>query len=104
MKKQKAVKEKIEALPEDHPIKTMIEETGIDFVAEEFKALEKKIMRAMIKDEGVRADGRKVTDVRPIWCEVGVLKRAHGSAVFTRGQTQILSCATLAGPNMAQEL
>ena len=61
-------------------------------------------MRAMIKDEGVRADGRKVTDVRPIWCEVGVLPRAHGSAVFTRGQTQILSCATLAGPNMAQEL
>ncbi len=98
------VKEKIEALPEDHAIKTMMEETGIDFVAEEFKALEKKIMRAMIKDEGVRADGRKITDVRPIWCEVGVIPRAHGSAVFTRGQTQILSCATLAGPNMAQEL
>lgn len=98
------VKNIIEALPEDHKIKTMIEETGIDFVAEEFKALEKKIMRAMIKNEGVRADGRKVTDVRPIWCEVGVIPRAHGSAVFTRGQTQILSCATLAGPNMAQEL
>ena len=98
------VKEIIEALPEDHKIKTMIEETGIDFVAEEFKALEKKIMRAMIKNEGVRADGRKVTDVRPIWCEVGVIPRAHASAVFTRGQTQILSCATLAGPNMAQEL
>ena len=98
------VKEKIEALDENHPIKTMMEETGIDFVAEEFKTLEKKIMRAMIKDEGVRADGRKVTDVRPIWCEVGVIPRAHGSAVFTRGQTQILSCATLAGPNMAQEL
>ena len=98
------VKEKIEALDEEHPIKKMMEETGIDFVAEEFKALEKKIMRAMIKDEGVRADGRKITDVRPIWCEVGVIPRAHGSAVFTRGQTQILSCATLAGPNMAQEL
>ena len=98
------VKEKIEALDEEHPIKKMMEETGIDFVAEEFKALEKKIMRAMIKDEGVRADGRKVTEVRPIWCEVGVIPRAHGSAVFTRGQTQILSCATLAGPAMAQEL
>ncbi|HIS75001.1 TPA: polyribonucleotide nucleotidyltransferase [Candidatus Galligastranaerophilus intestinavium] len=98
------VKEKIEALDDEHPIKKMMEETGIDFVAEEFKALEKKIMRAMIKDEGVRADGRKITDVRPIWCEVGVIPRAHGSAVFTRGQTQILSCATLAGPNMAQEL
>lgn len=78
-------------------------ETGIDFVAEEFKYLEKRIMRAMIVNEGVRADGRHVEDVRPIWCEVGVLPRAHGSAVFTRGQTQILSAVTLAGPGMAQE-
>ena len=98
------VKEKIEALGEEHPIAKMIEETGIDFVAEEFKALEKKIMRAMIKNEGVRADGRTTTEVRPIWCEVGVLPMVHGSAVFTRGQTQILSVATLAGPGMAQEL
>ena len=98
------VKEKIEALPEDHAIRKMIEETGVDFVAEEFKAAEKHIMRAMILDEGVRADGRKPTEVRPIWCEVGVLPRAHGSAVFTRGQTQVLSVATLAGPGMKQEL
>ena len=98
------VKEKIEALGEEHPIAKMIEETGIDFVAEEFKALEKKIMRAMIKNEGIRADGRTTTEVRPIWCEVGVLPTVHGSAVFTRGQTQILSVATLAGPGMAQEL
>ena len=98
------VKEKIEALPEDHAIRKMIEETGVDFVAEEFKAAEKKVMRAMILDEGVRADGRKPTEVRPIWCEVGVIPRAHGSAVFTRGQTQVLSVATLAGPGMKQEL
>ncbi len=101
---KKLVKEKIEALPEDHPIKTMITETGVDFVAEEFKAAEKHIMRAMILDEGVRADGRKPNEVRPIWCEVGVIPRAHGSAVFTRGQTQVLSVATLAGPGMKQEL
>ena len=101
---KKLVKEKVEALPDDHYIKTVIEETGIDFVAEEFKAAEKKVMRAMILDEGVRADGRKYNEVRPIWCEVGVIPRAHGSAVFTRGQTQILSVATLAGPAMAQEL
>lgn len=101
---KKLVKEKIEALPEDHAIKTMISETGVDFVAEEFKAAEKHIMRAMILDEGVRADGRKPTEVRPIWCEVGVIPRAHGSAVFTRGQTQVLSVATLAGPGMKQEL
>ena len=101
---KKLVKEKVEALPEDHYIHKIIEETGIDFVAEEFKAAEKKIMRAMILDEGVRADGRKPNEVRPIWCEVGVIPRAHGSAVFTRGQTQILSVATLAGPGMKQEL
>jgi polyribonucleotide nucleotidyltransferase len=101
---KKLVKEKIEALPDDHYIKQIIEETGIDFVAEEFKNAEKKIMRAMILDEGVRADGRKPTEVRPIWCEVGVIPRAHGSAIFTRGQTQILSVATLAGPGMKQEL
>ncbi len=101
---KKLVKERVEALPEDHYIHQIIEETGIDFVAEEFKAAEKKIMRAMILDEGVRADGRKPNEVRPIWCEVGVIPRAHGSAVFTRGQTQILSVATLAGPGMKQEL
>ena len=101
---KKLVKERVESLPEDHYIHQIIEETGIDFVAEEFKAAEKKIMRAMILDEGVRADGRKPTEVRPIWCEVGVIPRAHGSAVFTRGQTQILSVATLAGPGMKQEL
>ena len=100
---KKAVRDRIEALDDEHPIKAMMEETGIDFVAEQFKALEKKIMRKMITEEGVRADGRKVEDVRPIWCEVGVLPRAHGSAVFTRGQTQVLSVATLAGPGMAQE-
>ena len=101
---KKLVKERIEALPEDHPIHIMIEETGIDFVAEEFKAAEKKVMRAMIVNEGVRADGRNPHEVRPIWCEVGVIPRAHGSAVFTRGQTQVLSVATLAGPGMKQEL
>jgi polyribonucleotide nucleotidyltransferase len=101
---KKLVKEKIDALPDDHYIKQIIEETGIDFVAEEFKNAEKKIMRTMILDEGVRADGRKPTEVRPIWCEVGVIPRAHGSAVFTRGQTQVLSVATLAGPAMKQEL
>ena len=95
---KKLVKERVESLPEDHYIHQIIEETG------EFKAAEKKIMRAMILDEGVRADGRKPTEVRPIWCEVGVIPRAHGSAVFTRGQTQILSVATLAGPGMKQEL
>lgn len=101
---KKLVKAKIEALPEDHQINKMMEETGINFVSEEFKSLEKKVMRAMITDESVRADGRKPEEVRPIWCEVGMIPRAHGSAIFTRGQTQALSVATLAGPGMKQEL
>jgi len=98
------VKEKIEALGEDHAIPKMMKATGINFVSEEFKSLEKKVMRAMIVDEGTRADGRKTDEVRPIWCETGVIPRAHGSAVFTRGQTQALSVVTLAGPGMKQEL
>ena len=101
---KKLVKERVEALPEDDHIHVMMAETGIDFVAEEFKAAEKKVMRKMILEENVRADGRKPDEVRPIWCEVGVIPRAHGSAVFTRGQTQVLSVATLAGPAMKQEL
>lgn len=99
-----AVKAKIEALGDEHPIKKMCKESGIDFVSEEFKSLEKKVMRKMIVEEGIRADGRKSDEVRPIWCETGVIPRAHGSAVFTRGQTQVLSVATLAGPGMKQEL
>ena len=98
------VKEKIKALPEDHAIKVMLAESKLDFVSEEFKSLEKKIMRAMIVDEQVRADGRKVDEIRPITCEVGGLPRVHGSAVFTRGSTQVLSIATLAGPGLAQTL
>lgn len=98
------VKETIAALDENHPIKVMLKESSIDFVSEEFKSLEKKVMREMIVKEGTRADGRKADEVRPIWCEVGTLPLAHGSAVFTRGQTQVLSAATLAGPSMIQEL
>lgn len=98
------VKEHFANLDDENPIKQMMTETGINFISEEFKSLEKKVMRAMIVDEGVRADGRKTEEVRPIWCEVGVIPRAHGSAVFTRGQTQALSVATLAGPGMAQDL
>ncbi|MGN6565166.1 MAG: polyribonucleotide nucleotidyltransferase, partial [Thermomicrobiales bacterium] len=51
-----------------------------------------------------RPDGRSLTEIRPIWCEAGVLPRAHGSAIFTRGQTQILTVATLGGPGEAQRL
>ena len=55
----------------------------------------KKAMRNMILDEGVRLDGRKTTEIRPIWCEVDYLPAAHGSAIFTRGETQSLTTVTL---------
>ena len=64
-------------------------------VADVFKTIEAKIVRWNILDTGRRIDGRDVKSVRPIACEVGVLPRAHGSALFTRGETQALVVATL---------
>ncbi len=65
-------------------------------VADALYGVQKEVMRRHIIDKGVRPDGRKLTEVRPIWCEVGVLPRPHGSGVFTRGQTQVMTVATLA--------
>ena len=64
-------------------------------VARYYHAVEKEAMRRMILDEHVRLDGRRTDEVRPIWCEVGYLPCAHGSAIFTRGETQSLSTVTL---------
>ncbi len=66
--------------------------------------LTKEKVRAKIFDKGIRPDGRGLKDVRPIWCEKGVLPRAHGSAVFTRGQTQTLTTCTLGMLTDAQKL
>lgn len=57
--------------------------------------IKKEIMRTKILEKGIRPDGRELTEVRPIWCETGVLPRTHGSAVFTRGQTQVMTVTTL---------
>lgn len=67
-------------------------------------AMKKECVRAMIADKGVRPDGRKMDEIRPIWCEVGLLPRVHGSAVFTRGQTQVLTTATLGTISDVQKL
>ena len=66
--------------------------------------IEKEVMRRRIIDESVRPDGRKLTEVRPIWCETHVLPRPHGSAVFTRGQTQVMTVCTLAPMSEVQIL
>ncbi|HBI80574.1 MAG TPA: polyribonucleotide nucleotidyltransferase [Bacteroidales bacterium] len=60
-----------------------------------YHAVEKEAMRNMILNEGIRLDGRKTQEIRPIWCEVDYLPMAHGSAIFTRGETQSLTTVTL---------
>ena len=76
----------------------------VKFILDSLYYLKKEKVRAKILDGGVRPDGRALTDIRPIWCEVGLLPRAHGSAVFTRGQTQAMTVATLGTISEVQKL
>ena len=73
-------------------------------IADVMYKMTKEKVRAKILNNGTRPDGRKLTEIRPIWCEVGVLPRVHGSAVFTRGQTQVLNCCTLGTIGEVQKL
>jgi polyribonucleotide nucleotidyltransferase len=73
-------------------------------VREAFDQAEQDIVRERILSMGKRPDGRTPTEIRPIWCEVGTSPRAHGSGLFTRGETQVLSIATLGTLGEAQEL
>jgi polyribonucleotide nucleotidyltransferase len=67
-------------------------------------SITKEQVRAMILDEGIRPDNRKPDEIRPIWCETGFLPRTHGTGLFKRGQTQVLSVATLAPVREAQTI
>lgn len=71
-------------------------------IAEAAEKAIKHQIRALIIEEGVRPDGRKVDEIRPITCEVGLLPRVHGTGLFTRGQTQVLTCLTLGATSEAQ--
>ena len=73
-------------------------------IADSVHDLEKACVREMILEEHKRPDGRKIDEIRPLSCEVGVLPRVHGSAIFTRGQTQVMSIVTLGTSSEAQEL
>ena len=73
-------------------------------IADSVHDLEKACVREMILEEHKRPDGRKIDEIRPLSCEVGVLPRVHGSAIFTRGQTQVMSIVTLGTNSDAQEL
>ena len=83
------------------------EQTNPEVVAEIgdvlYKMTKEKV-RARILNEGVRPDGRKLTEIRPIWCEAGILPRVHGSGVFTRGMTQVITTATLGTVSEVQKL
>ncbi len=73
-------------------------------IAETLYAMKKAKVRAKILDKGVRPDGRSLEEIRPIWCEHGVLPRVHGSGVFTRGQTQVMTICTLGSLSEVQKL
>ena len=73
-------------------------------VGEVLYAIKKEQVRSMILDEGVRPDNRKLNEIRPLFSETGFLPRAHGTGLFKRGQTQVLSVATLAPLSEAQDL
>ncbi len=91
----------IEKIAED-VLNYFIEKYGEEFaqekqvdIGESIHSLEKAIVREMILEEHKRPDGRKIDEIRPLSCEVGILPRVHGSAIFTRGQTQVMSIVTL---------
>ena len=71
-----------------------LEEKG-ELISKYFSGAQKKAVRDLVLNEGIRLDGRKTTDIRPIWCEVDYLPSTHGSSVFTRGETQALATVTL---------
>lgn len=76
----------------------------MNYVGDVIYSMKKQFVRKRISEEGVRPDGRKMNDIRDIWCEVGILPRVHGSAVFTRGQTQAMTTATLGTISEVQKL
>lgn len=83
-------------LPEDSTVNP-------DLIKKYYKDIQKKACRNLVLDEKVRLDGRKTTEIRPIWTEVDSLPSAHGSAIFTRGETQSLSTVTL-GTKLDEQL
>ncbi len=98
--------ERAEAL--DALLEELLEELGEEFTPAEinavFESLVKEEVRRRILEEGVRPDGRDPKTIRPIFCQVGLLPRVHGSGLFIRGETQVLTIATLGTPREAQML
>jgi polyribonucleotide nucleotidyltransferase len=92
----KIIDDYVASLPEDTTINK-------DLVKKYYKEIQKKACRELVLNEKVRLDGRKTTEIRPIWSEIDYLPSAHGSAIFTRGETQSLSTVTL-GTKLDEQL
>jgi polyribonucleotide nucleotidyltransferase len=92
-----AIFEKLNAGIEDEA-----EQTSEKAISEALHLLTKKDARRMILEEGIRPDGRQTTEIRPIWCEVDLFTRTHGSAMFKRGATQAVTITTLGNPTLGQ--
>ena len=95
-----AVKEEAKAHLEE-TLPDGLEGRGTEFSAA-WKSLQKKVMRRRVLDQGVRLDGRGATEIRPLSAEIGLVPRAHGSALFNRGETQVLNVTTLGMLRMTQ--
>ncbi|XP_073280527.1 polyribonucleotide nucleotidyltransferase 2, mitochondrial-like [Primulina huaijiensis] len=80
------------------------DEEGLNFLSKTIDTVRKQVVRKRIIGEGLRVDGRRLDEVRPLYCEVGNLTVLHGSAIFSRGDTQVLCTVTLGAPGEAQRL
>jgi polyribonucleotide nucleotidyltransferase len=94
---EEALKDLVASIP-DGEVQRKLEAKAI------FKELKEKVLREEVLTHGIRLDGRKFDEVRPIWIETGVLPRTHGSSVFTRGETQALVTCTLGTADDAQKI
>jgi polyribonucleotide nucleotidyltransferase len=89
----------------DDDVRALLETpAGVKDFKKIVKAMEEEELRVMVVDEKIRPDGRKPDEIRPIWCKVHYVPRVHGSGVFTRGQTQVFTAATLGSTSDAQRL
>ncbi|MGC9332140.1 MAG: polyribonucleotide nucleotidyltransferase [Bacteroidales bacterium] len=79
------------------------EDIPVDLIKKYYHDIQKDAIRQVVLDKGIRLDGRKTDEIRPIWCEVDTLPSAHGSAIFTRGETQSLTTVTL-GTKLDEQL
>jgi polyribonucleotide nucleotidyltransferase len=100
----KSGREEAAGVVKDELMERFGENYAVEDVMGAFDEVFKREIRSRILDRGVRPDGRATTEVRPITCEVGIIPRTHGSGLFTRGQTQVLSLATLGSMGDVQKL